>query len=205
MASCAVAADSNKFYFIQLQMDTSRGAVAEPQLTMTFGFQVKRDEKNQPYIFPMEFTKDECQGQLDKVMKSANRTFAGIEKPKKPDATWSNESILYAQAMRSVAKNTYVLDDLSDDVFNYYCIPIEKWDSMEPSTKPGDDDYIKGDEYRYKTLESFFGNMKECGLQDFDLLHINMANTPFVCEEYNEENPVPYKTYNELSGTNRWK
>lgn len=50
----------------------------------------------------------------------------------------------------------------------------------------------------YKTNQSFAEVMKKCGFTAFDYDHINLHDTPFICDKYNEKNPIPYVSYDEI-------
>ncbi len=106
----------------------------------------------------------------------------------------------YNSAKRSIAEKSYVVDDLSDEYYSYYCIPVDMWNNIKPSTDAKDEDYISGDEQRYKDIDSFVEILKPCGISELTVNNVLIPETPFICEKYNAEQPIPHKTYNGLVG-----
>ena len=96
------------------------------------------------------------------------------------------------------ADKYYAMQPDPENIFNYFCIPAELWDKIKPRFKKGDSVYYKYKDNLLKEQKSFFKIMSQCGLTGFGFNHINVHNTPFICDKYNEKNPVPFKTYDEI-------
>lgn len=87
----------------------------------------------------------------------------------------------------------YIASANTDTIYNYFCIPVKMWNKMKYVHKNNKN--TKNIEPVYKTNQSFAEVMKKCGFTAFDYDHINLHDTPFICDKYNEKNPIPYVSY----------
>jgi hypothetical protein len=183
----------DKFVIIELTVNTKEDFIAVPQLATGDGFDLNEDKDSDGFIVKIKYyDKHECADILSNNAKVTKKTFNNIK-----DGVW------VVGANSSIVADTYVIDNTAGFIHNYLCVPADTWNKMKSDVNNKDELYSKGDEDRFKTKKSFFDAMKSCGLTDFSGIHINIPDTPFICDKYNEKNPVPHKSYGELMNKNK--
>ena len=110
-------------------------------------------------------------------------------------------SLLWLTAELSSAKGIYVAMKIPPVwTANYFCIPADLWNSIPKPDYSQRKNVPKGEDEVEREIPVFFSHLKKCGLTDFNEDHVNVSDTPFICDKYSEENPVPYKSSEELIG-----
>lgn len=175
----------SKDYVLANQMG-NRYEVGYPGLDDINGFKSKverygdtlqdYDRKYTPYYY----TKSEC-------LKKANESIDGWRDPKNKE----RKGYYY-----KVVDKYYAVSADVDNIYNIFCIPVKMWNKMKPAHKNTKNKI--NIEKIYKTNQSFAEVMKKCGFTAFDYDHINLHDTPFICDKYNENNPIPYVSYDEI-------
>ena len=181
--------NSNNMYVL-VELQDIRNDIGLPSLYYT-QFDIEMNNNKSKYIVKY-LTRRECKKLVDEIMKEEKNNLKRIKKEK---------TAIGWQDMR--VDRYYVMQPEPASISNYFCIPVRLWNNMQSYFKPNMSDYTIGIENVSKTNDSFFKIMSQCGLTDFGFNHINIHNIPFICDKYNEKNPVPFKTYEEIVNETR--
>ena len=139
--------------------------------------------ENNKKIYNVEYyTKSEC-------LEKANNNINLWKDPKNKE----RKGYYY-----KVVDKYYAISADVDNIYNVFCIPVKMWNKMKPEFSKNDRIYAEGIDNVVKTSQSFAEVMKKCGFTAFDYDHINLHDTPFICDKYNEKNPIPYVSYDEI-------
>lgn len=143
--------------------------------------EIKNDKRK---LFVYYYTKSECLKRANEEMQEWKDLRKGnLDRP---------------EYYYKMIDKYYIASANTDTIYNYFCIPVEMWNKMKPNFSKNDRIYSKGLDDIAKTRESFAEVMKKCGFTAFDYDHINLHDTPFICDKYNEKNPIPYVSYDEI-------
>ena len=184
IGSLAFASIDEKFVIVELTHQPGDGGWPYLQLDPTYGFNLV----NNSVIEVLYLSRAECSKAVEKKISEANEAFEHFSK----DNSWGG------RANNSIARNTYVADSMGQTANNYFCISADIWNGMDRPDYSGDKNVLKGEEDRGRDMNVFISALKKCGLSDFHYEHINLAETPFICDKYSEKNPVPYKPFDEV-------
>lgn len=183
-------AEEKKYVFIDI--DSIDGEIGYPGLVYKEGFDLTSkcsDENHNTSCItnytPYYFTKKECLTTAKKYMKE-------WKKLNKEDLFTPERKKYYYKMIDKY----YVAQYNPENIFNFFCIPVDMWNEMNSPHK--NSKYDINIETIYRTNESFAKVMKKCGFNTFDYNHINLHDTPFICDKYNENNPIPTATYDEI-------
>lgn len=173
--------------YVLVNQEGNRYDVAYPSLEEIDGFKLNIECPDTNNIddcvstyTPYYFTKSEC-------LKKANESIDGWKNSKNKE----RKGYYY-----KVVDKYYAISADVDNIYNVFCIPVKMWNKMKPAHKNSKTDV--NIEKIYKTNQSFAEVMKKCGFTAFDYDHINLHDTPFICDKYNEKNPIPYVSYDEI-------
>lgn len=181
-----------EYVAVTIGISTHTGEVSAPKL-LDGSYDAISKKEDTGYIVTYtlnSLTKKEC---TKLVKETVNSIKSRNSKIVKTDSR-------YNSSKASIYETAYVVDEVDRYAEVYLCISIDTWNEIQPQKKNSSATTIKyvGLEYRNKDSDSFFSVMKKCGISNYDFFHINTPKTLFVCDKYTADNPVPFKTYDEI-------
>jgi len=187
-------------YYVAVVHDLSSktGDVIPPRLLDgSYNVSQSRIENGYKVVYSnINLSKKDCKKLIKRAINGKKSAYKTVPK----------EDSRYAINKKSIFADTYVVDQVSEFISVYYCVPIEMWAEIKPQEQENIGktiNYENGIILR-KNNEDFIQKLHHCGITDYNFFHINIPETPFICEKYNTEQPIPHKTYNELVGYEKY-